>query len=319
MSQSSASKSIFCSHKSTFKILAYITAYEDYPSLIKCINAIQNQSFPVDKIFIVDNSHAQLPILENTGNIIIKHYPENLGIGGGLQKAFDFAYTKEYDFLWTFDQDSVPTSDCLQILINKYQHLTQNEYKIGIIAPHPVDIRTKSSVDVAVFKKFRFVGCDYNTDDDFFECDAPITSGSLISLAAAKTISPLLVDLFIDGIDLDYGMKLKQKGFRNFIVTTAILDHNFGNPTTVKFLQQERNIHLYSPLRYYYICRNHTYLEIRYAQGWNRLLSFLWRIKYMLWTIGRILLYEFQDKPSKVWACLIGTYHGLLGKLGKIW
>jgi len=35
--------------------------------------------------------------------------------------------------------------------------------------------------------------------------------GSLISIAAAKPFPR--ADLFIDGVDLDYGMRLRQKAF----------------------------------------------------------------------------------------------------------
>jgi hypothetical protein len=36
-------------------------------------------------------------------------------------------------------------------------------------------------------------------------------------------------------------------------------------------------------------------------------------------TILKIMLYDSEDKQLKIWACLLGTYHGLIGKLGKTW
>ena len=43
-----------------YKVAAYITAYEDIEALHKTIAAIQKQSYPILKIFIVDNSKIQL-------------------------------------------------------------------------------------------------------------------------------------------------------------------------------------------------------------------------------------------------------------------
>lgn len=127
------------------------------------------------------------------------------------------------------------------------------------------------------------------------------------------------LELFIDGIDFDYGMRLKQKDFYNFIVPQAIMHHDFGNPIQVSFLVKKKTIHQYSALRRYYICRNHTYLETRYVQGWHRFTTSLRRLKSMFKQIAAILIYDSEQTLTKVWACCLGTYDGLIGKLGKTW
>jgi rhamnosyltransferase len=303
----------------SFKVAAYITAYEDYRAVEACVTAIKNQSYTVEKIFIVDNSVTEPVLLSNYENVIIDAHPENLGISGGLRLALEWVLEHNYDFLWTFDQDSTPASKCLEVLLEVYSQLSQANYKIGIIAPTPIDLRTNQVVEGAVFERDRFIGCKHDSRVQYYECDAPITSGSLISIAAAQTIFPVQIDLFIDGVDFEYGMRLKQKGFHNLIVTSAIIYHQFGNPTKVRLLGKERLVYNYSALRHYYICRNHTYLDTRYAQGWYRLKSCLWRIKFLTHTIVFIWLYDPKDKLKKTWAGLIGTFHGAIGKLGKTW
>ncbi len=303
----------------SIKVLAYITAYEDNKAVKNCVQALKNQSFPIDKIFIVDNSCVNPVLLPKCEDILIRRYPENLGVSGGLKLALELAIIQEYDFLWAFDQDSVPTSDCLRIIIETYHRLDKIKHIIGIIAPTSIDLRTNTVVECAKFIGHCFKGCKHNSQLETYECDSPITSGSLISIAAAKTISFPCVDLFIDGVDLDYGLQLRQNGFVNLIVTQAIMHHNFGNPLKVKFLHRELDIQQYSALRHYYICRNYTYLEMKYARGWYRLYSFKHRIKYLLYSTIKILLYDSENKALKIWACLLGTYHGFQYKLGKIW
>lgn len=302
-----------------FKVGAYITAYEDCKAVQACVAAIKNQSFLVEKILVVDNSTNQLVVLANFEDVIIDTHPENIGISGGLRLGLEWAIEHDYDFLWTFDQDSVPDSNCLKALLEVYNQLFQVNYKVGIVAPTPIDSRTNAVVEGARFERDRFIGCKPIDGVQHYECDAPITSGSLISIAAARISPPPRADLFIDGVDLDYGMQLKQKGFHNLIVSQAILYHEFGNPLKVKFLRQERFVQNYSALRHYYICRNHTYLETRYAKGWYCLTCCLRRLKYLLRTIVLIVLHDLEDKPLKIWACLQGTFHGLTGKLGKTW
>lgn len=300
------------------RVAAYITAYQDGAAVRKCIQAISEQTYKVSAVFIVDNSPVSL--LENTdGLILVSHHPDNIGVGAGLMLGIEWAIEQSYEFLWVFDQDSVPAPNCLETLLKTYDRLFQDCH-LGIIAPTSIDLRTQKVVEGADFKGDRFVGCQHNSQVQYYSCDAPITSGSLISIAVAKTIPPPQADLFIDGVDFEYGMRLKQKGFQNLIVSEAILYHQFGDPIKVKFLQKERLFQKYSALRYYYICRNHTYLETRYAQGWYyRLTCCLWRAKFTSITIILILLYEDREKLLKTWACLIGTLHGLQGKLGKTW
>ncbi len=300
------------------KVLAYITAYEDCKAVENCVTAIKNQSFPVEKIFIVDNSLNKPVLLCTDENVMIERHPENLGVAGGLKLALEYACEHKYDFLWSFDQDSIPEPDCLKILLNVYNQLSEVNYKIGIIAPTSIDSRTNQVVEAAIFDRDCFTSCKHKSEEQPYECDAPITSGSLISIAAAKTISLPNVELFIDGVDLDYGLRLKQNGFHNLIVPQTILEHKFGNPLKVKFLRKEKIVQQYSVLRHYYICRNHTYLDTRYAKSWYRLTSCLRRIKYMIRTIIFIILYDHEDKLRKILACFIGTFHGLQGKLGKI-
>lgn len=302
------------------KIAAFITCYQDQESANRCIQSIESQSVQVKAIYIVDNSTQPLLLNGNDELLLIHHYPDNIGIVKGLVKALKWAADKDYDFLWTFDQDSVPSKNCLEMLLATYhQSSQQNDYKVGIVAPTPSDPRTGKIIEGAVFCRDRFQGIKHSNDVDFYECDSPITSGSLISLAAAQTISPPCIDLFIDGIDLDYGFKFRQKGFHNLISSKATMHHNYGNPIRVKFISKYRYIQQYSALRHYYICRNLTYLETRFSQGYYRFTSLIQRLKYMLVNILWIMLYDFDDKQLKIWACLLGTYHGLLGKLGKSW
>ncbi len=301
------------------KVAAYITLYQDKEAALKCIEAISTQSTQVNAIFILDNSPVRLLEKYNEELITIHFAPSNLGIGAGLEMALAWAMERDYQFLWSFDQDSIPTENCLEILLQTYSSLSSDRYPIGIIGPTAMDRKNNEIIQAAVFAKTGFVAVPHQPESHFYECDSPITSGSLINLAAAKTVSPPRADLFIDGLDFDYGMRLKQKGFHNLIVPSAIMFHNFGNPIRVNYFNRQITFQQYSSLRHYYICRNHTYLDIFYSQGWDCYFSYLLRIKYLIFTAVKILWYDPESKLIKIWACLLGTYHGTIGKLGKTW
>ncbi|MEY2976335.1 MAG: hypothetical protein RLZZ435_472 [Cyanobacteriota bacterium] len=112
-------------------------------------------------------------------------------------------------------------------------------------------------------------------------------------------------------------MRLYLAGYSNYIVTTAILQHNFGLPHTIFWFGKSKILQNYSPLRHYYTCRNHTYLDIKYAQGIWKIAAILFRLKYLSATSFWIIFFLPDQKRLKVWACLKGTYDGLRGRLGK--
>jgi rhamnosyltransferase len=301
------------------KILGYVTIYEDKAASLKCLEAIESQTVSVDRIFIVDNSQEQL--LENSDNKsrVIYHYPSNIGISQGLVLALEWGIKENYDFLWAFDQDSIPDPSCLAALLEEHHCLTQQENKVGILAPVAFDHRSQLFIGGVDFKNDRFIHRNFNKLDRIYECDAPITSGSLIDLTAARLTDFPLVDLFIDGVDFDYGLKFKKQGFRNFVVTKAKLQHNYGTPLNIKIANFNWLFQSYSPLRYYYSSRNITYLVVHYARGIYKITASLHRIKTMILKVVAIMILEENHKLEKAHAYLLGTYHGFIQKLAYKW
>ncbi len=310
----------FAKQYRSMRVAAYITAYEDAAAVAACIAGIRQQSLAVEHILVVDNS--QTPIVGNAdgSQMSIFHHPENIGVGGGLCLGLQWAIAKGYDFLWMLDQDSIPAPDCLEKLLQVYQEYCCF-YSIGIVAPTAIDPRNNTVIEGAYFDRDRFLPRHRSIHSTKpYPCDAPITSGSLLDLQAAAKIALPNADLFIDGIDMDYGWRLVRAGYRNFIVPQAILTHCFGYPIHRKLLKRDIFLQHYPPLRHYYICRNHTYLAIQYAPGkWLVFLAILRRCKYALHTIILLWLFESDRKYLSIRACLVGTWHGIRGKLGKIW
>ena len=305
-----------------YNVVAYITAYQDRAALYQCIQAIKNQTYPIRQIVIVDNSPISLLEAKRTAandladGLIVWAYPQNIGISGGLQKLIRWATPRGYDFVWMFDQDSEPTADCLSRLILAYAQLAKH-CLVGIVAPIPTDPRTQRVIRPAHFLKDRFEGAELSENCLFYECESPITSGSLLLLASVGSV-PLPDDrLFIDGIDLEHGLRLTQAGYKNFIVTQAAMSHSFGYPTKIKILGRTKLLQMYSALRYYYICRNHTYLELKFSKGIYKFTCSLRRIKFLSSQIFWLSVMRTENKFQKMWACLRGTYFGFLGDLNQ--
>ncbi|AFZ50431.1 glycosyltransferase [Dactylococcopsis salina] len=302
------------------QVAAYITAYEDIEAVQRCLSGIEKQSLAINNVMIIDNS-AKFPVkmsaLKTNLAVTLKAFPENLGVAGALRIALAWAFEQKYNFLWVFDQDSVPDQDCLEILLKSYHTFHRESYPLSIIAPVAWDRYTQSVITPANFHQDQFLGYQPPSYVDCYECDAPITSGSLISLTAAQSVfseSPMAT-LFIDGVDLEYGMTLKTKGYHNLIIPQAKLAHCFGNPVIIQWWGKKKQIYQYSSLRHYYICRNYTYLVLRYSQGKYRLSALRRRLSYLLKTSIVICLFDPKDKIKKVKACWQGTFEGLIRRM----
>jgi rhamnosyltransferase len=300
-----------------FKIAAYITAYEDSEAINACLKALQQQTYPIDKIFVVDNSRQALSLVADA-RLVVFHHPENVGIAAGIGIALSQAQQAGHDFLWMFDQDSQPTATCLEVLLKSYAELSQ-QTSVGIVAPSAIDQLTGATIDPVNFCSDRFRSHHVRDAIAPFACDAPITSGSLLYLKTDELVPPPDPRLFMDGVDFDYGMRLQQAGLHHFIVPSALMHHRFGTPISAQLMGQTRTFQIYSARRYYYVCRNHTYLELAYAQGFKRISCRWWRVRYMLSRIMIVLLFSKDLKLPKIKACLIGTYDGLQGNLERRW
>jgi rhamnosyltransferase len=306
----------------TYNVAAYVTAFEDAIALNQCLAAIRSQSYSVQKIIIVDNSPRSLALSEENradDRLLSWQHPENIGIAGGMGLALQWAVQQEYDFLWTFDQDSVPVPNCLERLLAAYDALATETYAIGMMAPTAIDARTGQTVKPSLFLGDRFRGFQPAEVTKPYECDAPITSGALVWLKTLAGVAPPDQGLFIDGIDLDYGLRLRQAGFHNLVVPDASMYHRFGEPFQVELWGRKKVFQLYSPLRYYYICRNHTYLELKHSKGWYWVTCCLRRLQFLLLTMLKILAFDRGEKRQKISACAVGTSDGFSGKLGKTW
>ena len=297
-------------------IAAYITAYQDSASLQDCIRSLQSQTL-LSEIYILDNSPSPLPLPNSNIDLIQNLQPQNIGIAQGLAIAIDWAIQNHYQFLWLFDQDSRATPHCLEYLLQVYQQLQSEDIQPGIIAPTALSGNPPEPILAAKYDRYRFIGQPHQYDRPYYECIAPITSGSLLNLRTVQNVGYPNPDLFIDGVDIDYGIRLHQAGYPNYIATNAVLHHHFGSPYLVKWTNKTKILQNYSAIRHYYICRNHTYLDLKYANSLWRIVAFIFRLKYLFATLFWIVYFLPSPKKPKVWACCLGTYHGLKGKLGK--
>lgn len=213
------------------KILENIKSYVDY---VDCVYAVDNSS--------VDNS-------ANLCSEKIVYLPngDNLGIAYALNRGAKQAIEDGYDWLLTMDQDSTFHGDG----VNKMKEFitgckcaeSQYDYdKIGLVTP--------------------FHRTLFNEQEQLTDIDSPavvMTSGNIINLKAYQEIGGFKDWMFIDAVDFDYCLNLRDHNYDIWRLPYVELKHNLGD-VVFKTFRGKRYYGLnHSPMRRYYIVRNRHY------------------------------------------------------------
>jgi len=140
--------------------------------------------------------------------------------------------------------------------------------------------------------------------------DYLISSGCLISLPALAAIGGMQEALFIDYVDIEWGLRARRLGWTLHGVFPARMSHSLG-PRIVRFLW--RRLPLHSPQRHYFVVRNALWL---YRDG---ALPLAWRLPHALRLSLRFTVYLLagdarRERLKYVW---MGIRDGLAGRMGK--
>jgi rhamnosyltransferase len=262
----------------------------------------------VAHIVIVDNlsnkeAVRMLRALCEAGHSELIENKENLGVATALNQGARRAIERGYAWVLMLDQDSWPDTDAVGTLSEIYATHPDRE-KVKIIGSNYRRPVTGHSV----------VGGE-DTTSGFIETAAVITSCSMMSLKAFEEVGPFRDDFFIDQVDDEYCLRLRSYGHKVLLSCKPLMVHSLGNATSHKILWKRPICTHHSPLRRYYITRNRLVLYRMYACKelfWARR-----SIRAILIETILIILYEDQ-KLQKLMAMLLGIWHALSGRLGRL-
>ncbi len=235
--------------------------------------------------------------------------PENTGVANALNVGVQWAQLVGATMVVTFDQDSLPAPDMVACLLSAYVRLREAGVRVGAVGPLQIDRRSllPTPFVLAAEKGWKRA---LPVAGEVLAVDHLITSGCLIPLEVIVRTGPMLTELFIDGVDLEWSWRCRAAGFGLFGVGSACLLHAIGDRVVSIF---GRQLHLHGPLRQYYIFRNTLYLRtLAYSpSSWRRL---CWR-----GLLIRLVFFSGFAAPRLEYCRLIllGIRHGLAGHLGS--
>jgi len=289
-----------------------VTFHPDRSKFLELVNSLLPQ---VEGLVIIDNGSSSDGIkiiqeLVDQYSLDLVLLEENVGIAAAQNRGIFRAREIGSKYVILFDQDSKPNHNMVSELMGVLQKKERLGIKVASVGPnfyvgnHP-NLKPFRLMDGFFINR---LGCDELRD--VVPVSYLIASGSLIPMSTLDSIGGMHEDLFIDYVDIEWGLRASQNGFVSFGVCGALMEHDLGDPPLYFFGISISN---HSPLRHYYLFRNAVWL---YRQEY---LPLQWRIGDAWRLLLKYGFYSLYGKPRLAHLKMMskGIWHGLIGQLGQ--
>jgi rhamnosyltransferase len=280
-------------------VCAIVTLYFPSPSNLDKIFKILKR---VHHTVIIDNT----PGIDNSGifsnylNATYVSIKKNLGLSAAFNNCMKLNVVKDSDFLIFLDQDSLISEDSIEILIDNYNYLKNNGYRIGCIGPNIYNANSGRILPTNTVKKI---------ENNIFIVECIITSSMLTTYKNLETIGFWNEEIFLDLADWDLCWRFINSHFYCFITRNAVLTHSMG--------KSAKNLGLLSikegvAIREYYQTRDCLKLL---AKPYTPL-KFKIRFMAMISIRPIIHLLFLPEKKTRLKYILLGMHDFIKGKKG---
>jgi rhamnosyltransferase len=235
----------------------------------------------------------------------------NLGIAKAQNIGIETARSFGASYVALFDQDSEPLPQMIQQLHNAILLKQLQGFRVACVGPNYVDDRRPTPPPFIRFEGLKLVRATCNELDSIVPVDYLIASGTLVPLSSLHEVGLFREDLFIDYVDIEWGLRAKTLGFSSFGVCAARMRHSLGEQPLEIF---GRKYPLHSPLRHYYHFRNAVllYRDARFPSNWK--VVDCWRLILKYGAYSLFASPRFQHFRMMT----LGIYHGLIDKAGPL-
>lgn len=281
------------------------------------MDALLGQTRPLQEIIVVDNASpdgTSAMLAERYPQVTVLRMPENLGAAGAWAAGLSYAALKKrYDWVWTFDDDSVPEANALEMLLQGVNTLGETETEVGMAATLPVDRGTGCSYLPMLWHDGFVKGSPELLQQPVWLADLVIASGCMVRRGMVEQIGLPRADFFMDIFDLEYCIRARSRGYKIAVVTGAILAHEIGNTRYINLPGYKRPWLSQPAWREYYVSRNLAYL------AWQLYPNLATKIsigRYLLVHFAQVLLFS-SDGLACAMRMVQGFGDGLRGRLGS--
>ena len=241
-------------------VAVVIVTFNSAKHILTLLGRLFTQTLAIDRIIIVDNHSSdetcQLIKNLNKNNIILHELPNNQGGAGGFYQGLKMALEYQSEYIFTFDDDALPSSDDFiknmlafkkenqahvvsPLVIDAYNHQnTAYEYKVA----HQKMSSVSNIQNAAIFIK-----------------DIKLFNGVLFDKLVLKKIGLPKPEFFIRGDEQEFRERILANGLIALTATKETVYH----PASVDeyhYIKGRRYHHVDNVFKQFYSTRNRFYM-----------------------------------------------------------
>ena len=256
------------------RVAALVLARVRTTELAEVIAAVQGQTRPPEEILILDNA-SEPPVKELLARlsaaderIEILPSERNLGSAGGFAAgAAHLAERDDLDYLWMLDDDAVPDLDVLETLLEVAPGL-EDLGGVGPVSGMPgAELAWQINVvgrdePVTTASELRRVAGDRRA----LAVRELAWHAMLVPIGVIRRLGPPRADLFHWYEDVEWGLRLRRAGLREYVVPTLAVRHP-PPPQLIEFHvgRVMIDVPLDNPTKSYLLVRNSLVVRHEYA------------------------------------------------------
>ncbi len=283
------------------KIAAIVVTYNRYELLLENLEALNNQSFKDFEILVIDNAskdntEESVSSFAARGNRRVIYYNTGANIGGaggfnyGLRKAYELGF----DYYWLMDDDTIPTPEALEELLEA-KVLLNGHY--GYLASKA--LWTDGTLCRMNIPDFYENGIDCNEISEISRIKRATFVSFFVSKTIVEKVGLPIKDFFIWADDTNYCLRINRIK-PGYWIPESIVIHKMRNNCPASIV--EDNCERLD--RYFYAFRNRYYNNRKE----HRTIRYLYGV---VKTIFRIIRYSKDRKIERIWIMLKGIVHGI--------
>ncbi|MRH41302.1 glycosyltransferase [Aquibacillus halophilus] len=295
--------------------------WNSYDDIVDCLESLKTQEYKDFEVFIVDNcsrdnSYELLKDHYSEGNfdfnVNFKKAEENLGFAGGNNIAIKDAYSRNFNYMWLLNSDTIVTPTTLSELI----HTVSSDSQIGIVgskiyyydskvlwfAGGELDLQKGISPHIGQHE------IDKGQYDEQREVEFITGCSLLVRREVIETVGYMREDYFLYYEDSDYNVRVKDNGWKIFYVPSSIVYHKVSHSSG-----GEESL---APYVAYYNMRN-SYVMMRRNRSARKLIPF----SILFWKLFKkhvkILVKNQDKKVLRSKYIFYGLIDALRQRMGK--
>lgn len=298
-----------------------IPTYNRVEMVCKCIDSVLESTYPNLEVVVVDNCSTDSTIellrekYAKEFRVHVIMLKENLMAAGGRNEGIKNA---KGDYLLFVDNDNIVCPNMIELLVKEMEQ----DDRIGLVGPLSINKYSDNTIWLAS-GDYHFFSSRPKTlyagkkpEDVVLEKRYPTCYSPNIMMVSRKTIDRVGgfdKSYFAMYEEADFGYRIKNAGFEEYIVTDARTNHmNYvGEDEQVKL----RFLGIGFPKRAYYYAKNRTVFMRKYAKWYHKITYYLIFIHVFTLYYSAIALRYGRRDIAKAW--FRGTIVGLGTKVQK--